>query len=105
MAILSPIQSAPGAASLTAIHTAAAPLVISTANVCNRSATPTAFRIAISPGGAAIADQHYVAYDVAIGANEVIPLTNGYTMATGDVLRVYNTLATLSFNFFPIDNT
>lgn len=105
--ILSPIQSAPGAATLTVAYTVPADTstVISTIVVCNRSATPTSFRIAVSPDGASIADPHYLFYDTPIQGNETLMFTVGLTMDETDVLRVYNTLNTLSFNFFPVENT
>ena len=93
-------QSAPAAATLTTAYTVAASTeaIISTVTVCNRSATATAFRIAVRPAGAAISDEHYVAYDQAIAGNETVTLTLGFGLATTDVVSVYNTLATCSFN-------
>ena len=95
-------QSAPGAATLTTLYTvpAATAVVISSITVCNRSATATAFRVAIRPAGAAIADQMYLYYDVPIGGNDTFIATIGVSMATTDILSVYNTLATLSFQAY-----
>ena len=105
--ILSPIQSAPLATTLTTAYSvpAATSTVISTISICNRSATPTSFRIAVSPNGASIADAHYLFYDTAIQGNETLMYTVGLTLDTTDVLRVYATLATLSFSFFAVENT
>jgi glucose-6-phosphate dehydrogenase assembly protein OpcA len=95
-------QSSPGAASLTSAYTvpSAKSAVVSTITVANRSATATSFRIAVRPAGASIADQHYVAYDVAIAGNSTLALTLGLTLATTDVVSVYATLATLSFGVY-----
>jgi glucose-6-phosphate dehydrogenase assembly protein OpcA len=95
-------QSSPSAASLTTAYTvpSATAAVVSTITVANRSATATAFRIAVRPGGASIADEHYVAYDVALSGNSVVALTLGLTLATTDVVSVYATLATLSFGVY-----
>ena len=92
-------QSAPAAATLTTIYTvpATTEAIVSTLAVCNRSATPTTFRIAVQVAGAASADKQWIAYDVAIGANEMFRDTLGFGLATTDVVSVYNTLATLSF--------
>lgn len=92
-------QSAPAAATLTTAYTVAASTeaILSTVTVCNRSATATAFRIAVRPTGASIADEHYQAYDQDIAGNETIILTLGFGLATTDIVSVYNTLATLSF--------
>ncbi len=100
-------QSDPAAATLTSAYTvpAATSAVVSTIVVANRSAVPTSFRLAIRPAGAAIANQHYISFDVPIGANEVVTLTIGVTLATTDVVSVYATLATLSFNIFGVEKT
>ena len=93
-------QSNPLAATLTTLYTvpAATQAIVSSIVVANRSATPTTFRIALRPAGAAASNEHYIAYDVAIGANEVIPFTLGIGLETTDVISVYATLATVSFN-------
>lgn len=68
--------------------------------VCNRSATATSFRVAIRPAGAAIANQHYIYYDTTLAGNDTFIATIGMTIAATDVVSVYATLATLSFNLF-----
>lgn len=100
-------QADPLAATLTTLYTVAAltSAIMSSITVCNRSATPTAFRIAVRPAGAAIANAHYIAYDVPIAANEAMSFTLGITLATTDVVSVYATLATLSFNLFGVEKT
>lgn len=100
-------QSAPLAATLTTLYTvpAATSTVVSTITISNRSATATSFRIAVRPAGAAIADAHYLAYDVPIAGNETITLTLGISLATTDVVSVYATLATLSFGAFGVEIT
>jgi hypothetical protein len=99
-------QSNPLAATLTDVYTvpAATSAIVSTIVIANRGAA-TSFRIAVRPAGAAIANQHYIAFDVAIGANETIALTIGITLATTDVVSVYATLATLSFNVYGVEKT
>jgi len=100
-------QLAPGAASLTTLYTV--PAVTSTAVssivVCNRSATATSFRIAVRPAGAAISNEMYLYYDVTIAGNDTFIATIGISLATTDVISVYATLATLSFNLFGTENT
>ncbi len=95
-------QSAPAAATLTTLYTvpSSTEAIGSTIMVCNRSAVATEFRIAIRPAGAAIADAHYLYYDIAIPGNETFAATVGIAIATTDVVSVYATLATLSFNLF-----
>ena len=79
---------------------AATQAVVSSIVVCNRSATPTAFRISVAIAGAADANQQYIAFDVPIGANQIVSQTLGIGLATTDVVRVFNTLATCSFSVF-----
>ena len=98
-------QSAPSAATLTDAYTVPAltQAVISTITVCNRSATPTTARISIAIAGAADANAQYVTYDMAMAANETKGLTFGITLGAADVVRVYNTLATLTFNIYGVE--
>ena len=100
-------QSAPAAATPADLYTvpAATEVVSSTIVVCNRSATATAFRISVAPAGAATADAHYLYYDVAITGNDTFTTTIGITLAATDKVRVYATLATLSFNIFGTEIT
>jgi len=93
-------QSIPSAASLTTLYTAPSAAVCSSIVVCNQSATPTTFRIAVRPAGASIANQMYLYYDVAIAGFDTFVSTIGITLAAGDVVSVYATLATVSFNLF-----
>lgn len=99
-------QANPAAATLTDAYTVPAltSAIISTITVANRSVA-TSFRISVAIAGAADASQQYIAYDVAIGANETIALTFGITLAATDIVRVYATLATLSFNIFGVEKT
>ena len=54
----------------------------------------------VRPAGASLTAVHYVAYDVAIAANDTIALTLGITLATTDKLDVYASSANLSFAAF-----
>ena len=95
-------QSAPGATTQTTLYTVPAltSTVCSSIVVANRSATATTFRVAVQPAGAGIANQHYLYYDVTLAGNDTFIATIGITLATTDVVSVYNTLATLSFNLY-----
>lgn len=95
-------QSAPSATTDTDVYTvpSATTAVISTVNICNRGASSATFRLAVRPAGATIANEHYLAYDVVIPANDSIALTLGVTMATTDVFTVYASTADFSFNIF-----
>lgn len=93
-------QSAPSAATLTTLYTVAASTeaVASSIIICNRDAAATTIRVAVRPAGAGISDEHYLYYDLSIPGNETFIATIGITLATTDVVSVYATLATVSFN-------
>ena len=95
-------QSAPSATTATTLYTvpSATEAVVSTITICNRANTSGTYRISIRPDGASIANQHYIAYDVAIAANDTTALTLGITMDAADVLEVYASSADMSFNAF-----
>jgi glucose-6-phosphate dehydrogenase assembly protein OpcA len=95
-------QSAPSATTDTDLYTvpAATSAVVSTIVVANRTNTAAAYRVAIRPAGATIANQHYLAYDVAVGASDSTTLTLGITLAATDVITVYASSADLSFSVF-----
>jgi hypothetical protein len=100
-------QSNPSATTLTTLYTvgASTSTVVSSITVCNRSATATSFRVAVRPAGAAIDDKHYLYYDVTIAGNDTFAATLGITLATTDVISVYATLATLSFQAYGQENS
>jgi hypothetical protein len=95
-------QSAPSATTNTNLYTvpSATSAVVSTLVVANRSTSAAAYRIAIRPAGATIANQHYIAFDVTVGAGDSTTLTLGITLAATDIVTVYATSANLSFNAF-----
>ena len=100
-------QENPIAATLTEIYVvpASTETIVSSIVVVNRSATPTAFRVTVAPAGAADSNEHYIYYDRPIGANDTFAATLGITLATTDKVRVYATLATLSFNLYGTEVT
>ena len=101
-------QRDPAAATLETIYTVIAPVtgvVSSTFVVCNRSATPTTFRMAVSPAGAAISDEMYNYFDRPIPAFETFAATLGIALEVTDLVRVYATLATVSFSFYGVEIT
>ena len=95
-------QSAPSATTATTLYTVPADTsaVVSTLVVANRTCVEASYRIAIRPAGATLANQHYIAYDVAVGAGDSTTLTLGITLAATDVITIYASTANLSFNAF-----
>ncbi len=100
-------QTVPSAATLTDGYTvpAATSAVASTITVVNRSAVATAFRISVAIAGAADTVAQYLYYDMPIDGNDSFAATIGITLAATDVVRVYATLATLSFSLFGTEIT
>jgi hypothetical protein len=100
-------QSNPAATTLTTVYTvpAATQAIVSTLSVCNTGSTATTYRIAVRPAGASVATQHYVAYDVAIPANDTATLTLGVTLAATDVVSVYAASANVAFHAYGVEIT
>ena len=100
-------QSKPSAATLTDAYTvpASTATTVSTIVASNQSATATSFRVSVAVAGAADTAAQYLYYDIVIPGNDTFAATLGITLAATDVVRVYNTLATLSFNIFGVEVT
>jgi hypothetical protein len=95
-------QSNPSATTATSLYTvpAATQTVVSTVTVCNQTSTAGTYRIAVRVAGGALAASQYVAYDVSLPGNASDTLTLGLTLGATDVITVYASAATFSFNAF-----
>ena len=95
-------QSAPAATTATDVYTVGSGIetVVSTIVIANRANTAGTFRLSVRPNGASQANQHYIAYDVPIAANDSTTLTLGITMDAADVLTAYCSSADMSVNVF-----
>lgn len=95
-------QAAPSATTNTDVYTVGAgkSAVISTMVICNRATAQASYRVAVRPGGATLANQHYIAYDVTLAASDSTTLTLGITLAATDVVTVYCSTATQSVSIF-----
>ncbi len=95
-------QVAPSATTATTLYTvpASTQAVVSTIAVCNRAATSGTFRIAIRPNGATLANEHYIAYDSTVAANDSTFITIGVTLGDTDVITVYASSANQTFSAF-----
>ena len=95
-------QSNPAATTLTSLYTvpASKEAVVSSISVANLTATAATFRLAVRPAGASIANQHYIGYDITVGASDSTIITVGLTLATTDVLSVYASTADVAFQAF-----
>ena len=95
-------QSIPAAVTATDIYTVPALTqdVVSTIAVCNQAGADATFRIAIRVAGLALTAKQYIAYDKAIFANDTEYVTIGATMGAGDIITVYGSSGSISFNVF-----
>lgn len=100
-------QANPSAATLTDAYTVpgATTATVSSIMVANRSSVATAFRISVAVAGAADSNEQYLYYDIAIPGNDTFAATLGVTLAATDVVRVYATLATLSFQIYGVQTS
>jgi hypothetical protein len=95
-------QLAPSATTDTTLYTvpSATETVISTLVIANRAASDATYDIAIRPDGATLANQHYIAKSVTVGASDSTTLTLGLTLDAADVITVRASTADLSFSVF-----
>lgn len=95
-------QSNPAATTATTLYTvpSSTSTVVSSISICNLASSSATYRIAVRPAGASLANQHYLAYDVTVGASDTTIITVGLTLATTDVITVYSSTANLSFAAF-----
>jgi len=95
-------QIAPAATTATAVYTvpSATEAVVSSIAVCERGGSAATFRLAVRPNGATLANQHYLAYDADLAANDTIILTIGVTMDATDILEAYASSGDLTFHAY-----
>lgn len=95
-------QSNPAATTATTLYTvpSARETVISSISVANLTTSNATFRIAIRPAGATLANVHYFAYDITVGASDTTVITVGITLAATDVVTVYGSTANLVFQAY-----
>ena len=95
-------QVNPSATTATTAYTvpSATQTVVSTITVANLSASAVTYRIAVRPDAETLANKHYIAYDVALAANDTTALTLGLTLDAADVITVYASSANLAFNIY-----
>jgi hypothetical protein len=96
------LGQANGTTAVTNVYTvpAATQAVISTVVIANRSSSNVNYRLAVQPAGAALSNQHYIAYDSVVAGNDSIALSLGITMGNTDVLSVNASSNVLSFSVF-----
>jgi glucose-6-phosphate dehydrogenase assembly protein OpcA len=85
---------------VTVTSTASSYVVISSISVANLAATDATFRIAVRPNAETLANKHYLAYDITVGASDTTVITAGITLDSSDVVDVYASSANLAFHAY-----
>ena len=100
-------QSNPSATTATTLYTvpAATSAIVSSLTIANVSNVAVTYRVAVRPAGATLANQHYLAYDAALPANDTTVLTAGLTLATTDVVTVYASTGNVAFGLYGVELT
>jgi len=95
-------QVNPAATTATTLYTvpASTQTIVSTLTVTNQTATAGTYRISVRVAAAADNAKQYLAYDVSLPGNASDTLTLGVTLGAADVITVYASAATFSFNAF-----
>lgn len=95
-------QAAPAATTNTNVYTVPAgkSAVVSTLTITNRAATASTVRVAVRPGGAAVANQHWVYYDLPLPGTDTFAATIGMSLAAGDVVTVWASTGNVSVSLF-----
>lgn len=98
-------QAAPAAVTEVALYTVPALTsgIVEGVSVCNRSATPSTFRLSVSVGGGATADKDYVNYDTPVEGNSTVLVNGVITVAAGDVIRCQSGSGLVSFNAWGVE--
>jgi hypothetical protein len=95
-------QVAPTAAAATTLYTvpSATQAIVSTINVVNTGGATDTVRIAIRIAGATLSIEDYIVYDLSLSPTATFTYTSGATLAATDVITIYSTNGTSSFNAF-----
>ena len=85
---------------------AATQAVVSSIVITNRNNSANiTYRLAVQPAGAALANQHYIAYDSTVTALDTVALSLGVSLGNTDVLSVYTANSNVSFSVFGVEIT
>lgn len=98
-------QSAPIATTWTDLYACATDYgaIVSCLSATNRTTTDTKIRVAVRPGGATLANQHYELFDFVVPGNDRFSFVEGLTLAQTDVVSVYAEAANISFGAYGME--
>lgn len=98
-------QLNPSATTATTLYTCPAQTstVISSIIVTNQAGTGGSYRIAIRKDAENLSAKQYIAYDRTVAANDYESHQLGITIDAGDIITVYASSTTISFNAFGVE--
>jgi len=67
------------------------------------ASTDATYRIAVVPNGVSITNANYIVFNATVSGNETVAFTQGITMDSGDLLRVFASTASVAFNAFKME--
>jgi hypothetical protein len=79
--------------------------VVSSLVINNVSSDVTNVRVAVRPAGATLEDKHYIIFNSPVSPFATQVYTIGITVASTDVVTVYDSLGKSSFNLFGSENS
>jgi len=90
-------QEAPSGGVVTTLYTVPAGKNATVKVVfANRANVAETVRLAVSPNGASLVDEHYLAYDFVLAGKDAVTSVT-YTLGDGDVVRVRSASGNVSF--------
>ena len=102
-------QAKPAAATATTLYTvptgAGNYAVVSSLVINNLTGDLTNVRVAIRPAGETLEDKHYIVYGNGVNPYQSQIFTIGVTVASTDVVTVYDLNGKCSFNLFGSENS
>jgi hypothetical protein len=100
-------QISPTPSILTDVYTVPAgrSAVISTIFICNTSGATAFFRISVAVAGAADDISQYIYFDRDVEPTDTFASTSGFSLSTGDIVRVYSDTANVAFSIYGAEVT
>lgn len=91
-------QTKPAATTLTTLLTGGTNgTIVANFTACNTTGSNDSVRVALTPSGGSTAAANYVYYDLTVPANSTLETTPGWTLASGDTIKVYSTNGNVAF--------
>ena len=91
-------QAQPAATTLTTLVTGGSNgTIVANFTACNTTGSNDSIRVALTPSGGSTAAANYVWYDFTVAANSTLESTPGWTLGSGETLKVYSTNGNVAF--------